>query len=109
MFELDGSETSWLVYADWLEDQGINASHIREALIVNTYCYEYSAERNDVGGNDAWLSDSPVGTTMMFSLEYVGTSMIPDSVGCTNRIHNEPGGKSSAWDNWACGGKLCLN
>ena len=29
-FHLDGSEISWLVYADWLEDQGINAQHIRQ-------------------------------------------------------------------------------
>lgn len=29
MFKLDGSETSWLVYADWLEDRGIDATCIR--------------------------------------------------------------------------------
>jgi hypothetical protein len=30
MFTVNGSETDWLVYADYLEDQGIDASHIRE-------------------------------------------------------------------------------
>jgi uncharacterized protein (TIGR02996 family) len=33
MFEIDGSETTWLVYADYLEDQGIDASHIREGVV----------------------------------------------------------------------------
>jgi hypothetical protein len=40
MFELDGSETSWLVYADWLEDQGIDAAHIRESVDINHFCHE---------------------------------------------------------------------
>ena len=31
-FKLDGSEITWLVYADWLEDQGINSQHIRESI-----------------------------------------------------------------------------
>jgi uncharacterized protein (TIGR02996 family) len=32
MFELNGSDTDWLVYADYLEDQGIDAAHIREGV-----------------------------------------------------------------------------
>lgn len=43
MFKLDGSQTSWLVYADWLEDQGIPASYIRELAkeeITQTWIYE---------------------------------------------------------------------
>ncbi len=32
MFDLDGSDISWLVYADYLEDQDIDASHIREEV-----------------------------------------------------------------------------
>lgn len=44
MFHLNGSQTSWLVYADWLEDQGIPASHIREMAkeeITNNFIYEH--------------------------------------------------------------------
>jgi hypothetical protein len=40
MFDLDGSETSWLIYADWLEDQGLDAEHIRMPWMFNDYCYE---------------------------------------------------------------------
>jgi hypothetical protein len=40
MFDLDGSETSWLVYADWLEDQGIEAAHIRTPGFVCQWCYD---------------------------------------------------------------------
>lgn len=43
-FKIDGSQTTWLVYADWLEDQGIPAQHIRDLAnyhIVNTWCFEY--------------------------------------------------------------------
>jgi hypothetical protein len=32
MFDLNGSDTDWLVYADYLEDQGIDATHIREGV-----------------------------------------------------------------------------
>ena len=31
-FKLNGSDTDWLVYADYLEDQGIDATHIREGV-----------------------------------------------------------------------------
>ena len=32
MFKIDGSEISWLVYADWLEDRGINSDFVRSAI-----------------------------------------------------------------------------
>ena len=35
MFKLDGSEISWLIYCDWLEDQDIDAKHIRALLEEN--------------------------------------------------------------------------
>ena len=45
MFKLDNSEISWLIYADWLEDQGIDASHIREELsndkVIRAWHWEY--------------------------------------------------------------------
>jgi hypothetical protein len=44
MFHLDNSEFSWLVYADWLEDQDIDATHIRSLVVeptTNDWCYEY--------------------------------------------------------------------
>lgn len=44
MFYLNGSDTNWLVYADYLEDQGIDATHIREGVaeqIINTWCFSY--------------------------------------------------------------------
>jgi hypothetical protein len=50
-FTIDGSETSWLVYADWLEDHDLNAAHIREPLFVNDFCYEFKAHNNEVGSN----------------------------------------------------------
>jgi hypothetical protein len=45
MIDLDGSETSWLVYADWLEDHDLDAAHIREPLFVNGWFFEF---------HDAW-------------------------------------------------------
>lgn len=55
MFKLDGSQTTWLVYADWLEDQGIPAAHIREAANEIPYLYEnnywdYSFRGNKMPG-----------------------------------------------------------
>ena len=46
MFKLDGSEVSWLVYADWLEDQDLPAQHIRDYFknipVINApNCLEY--------------------------------------------------------------------
>jgi uncharacterized protein (TIGR02996 family) len=41
VFDLDGSETSWLVYADWLEDQGLDASNIREPGEVNDWYFQH--------------------------------------------------------------------
>ena len=52
MFHLDGSQTTWLVYADWLEDQGIPASHIRDMAQsenVNHWFFEYSTLTFQVG------------------------------------------------------------
>jgi hypothetical protein len=41
MFHLDGSETSWLVYADWLEDHDYDATHIRSPGPVNEWVQPY--------------------------------------------------------------------
>lgn len=45
MFKLDGSQTSWLVYADWLEDQGIDSSQLRYCIanepVTNTFHWEF--------------------------------------------------------------------
>ena len=44
MFKLDGSEVSWLIYADWLEDQGLKSQYIRDRLNeiqINDWCFEY--------------------------------------------------------------------
>jgi hypothetical protein len=43
-FDLDGSETSWLVYADWLEDQGFDAAHIRMPIEIPIWYFV-----NDIG------------------------------------------------------------
>jgi hypothetical protein len=43
-FTLNGSDTDWLVYADYLEDQGIDSAHIREGVVdpqTNQFCKEY--------------------------------------------------------------------
>jgi hypothetical protein len=64
MFELDGSETSWLVYADWLEDHDYDAISIREYVpTVNSWTYEFY--RLGVGGK-------------YHSFSHVGTSCFPD-------------------------------
>jgi hypothetical protein len=33
MFDLNGSEVSWLIYADWLEDQDISSGNMRELAV----------------------------------------------------------------------------
>lgn len=41
MFELDGSHTSWLVYADFLDDHDLSSEGIREACVeINSFVYE---------------------------------------------------------------------
>ncbi len=48
MFELNGSETDWLVYAEYLEDQGIDAIHIREG-VVNPQTNQWMSESGTAG------------------------------------------------------------
>ena len=67
MIRLDGSQTSWLIYADWLEDQGIPANHIRDMAIdffSSGWFYEYTPNTiHRVGslGNSAIFMDFNVG------------------------------------------------
>ena len=78
MFKLDGSETGWLIYADWLEDQDINAKHIRETLsqLPTRYWevdfYTSSDEMYGVGASD--IVDNNPGGTENESFDRVGTS-----------------------------------
>ena len=56
MFKLDGSEISWLVYADWLEDQN-KPNFIRSLLSeyqLNNWCFEYTTLSSDVGSFCSW-------------------------------------------------------
>ena len=70
MFTLDGSENSWLVYADWLEDQDIDARHIREPLFVNNWRYEY---RSGAGvGSVSVVVGYVGGVGVVGSVGYVG-------------------------------------
>ena len=39
MFKTDGSQVSWLIYANWLEDRGINSDFVRQDLVGG---FEYS-------------------------------------------------------------------
>jgi hypothetical protein len=63
-FLLDGSETSWLVYADYLEDQGLDAKHIREPGIVNTWHFAYhksyvgSIDESEMIGSTGYFTSS---------------------------------------------------
>jgi uncharacterized protein (TIGR02996 family) len=50
IFHIDGSETSWLVYADWLEDQGFDARHIREPQFVHYWSYDFDPTNNESVG-----------------------------------------------------------
>ena len=78
MFHLDGSEISWLVYADWLEDQGLQANHIRENInfSVNNWIYErYWAVPFALSSDE----DRPDLQTRYHS---VGTSIYRKDVGC---------------------------
>ena len=97
MFIIDNSQISWLVYADWLEDQGIDASHIRnfETDLTNQWIYEedvnlfYTTNNgNYVGTRDYSLimeNQNPVqelaGISWLLNYE-VGTSdFMDDNVG----------------------------
>jgi hypothetical protein len=78
LFTIDGSETSWLVYADWLEDQGLDATHIREPVEVNWWYYhtpvgnrvgDWNHQReyylyNEVGAKTRFDSDNEVGSDL---------------------------------------------
>jgi hypothetical protein len=61
MFDLDGSETSWLVYADYLEDQDIDASHIRESIAnpcIDQWCQDSQGFNNSGVGVDSGVGNS---------------------------------------------------
>lgn len=54
MFKLDGSQTSWLVYADWLEDQEKPANHIRDLateIKISDWVYESPPDQAESIGN----------------------------------------------------------
>jgi hypothetical protein len=64
MFHLDGSETSWLVYADWLDDNDKISAHIREPMFVipsNTNWHSYEMVFNIVGSNWTKIGSEFVG------------------------------------------------
>jgi hypothetical protein len=83
MFRLDGSETSWLVYADWLEDQDLDARHIREPLFVNSWTYE----ANYNNGISAGTYETDVGTVSW-------------RVGCNGDVGSKSyNGAGSCWRN----------
>jgi hypothetical protein len=69
MFQLN-CETDWLVYADWLEDQGLDAAHIRTPGFVNNWCYENDKHYNGV--IDGYWND--VGTGLAGTLRERGIS-----------------------------------
>jgi hypothetical protein len=86
-------ETSWLVYADWLEDHDLDATHIREPGTVNAWHYE--SVDNSVGGYDFRYGLENVGTEhfycdneMNFLHEnYIGDGLLIIHVGglCSSR------------------------
>lgn len=81
-FHLNGSQISWMVYADWLEDQGIPANHIRELAInpiTNQFCFEYSfmsyacdyiIDRCSTVGSYGGDEGEKVGTNKLYNIEY---------------------------------------
>ena len=88
MFHLDNSEVSWLVYTDWLEDQGRDSQHIRDILneTPRHWCYEQLWDYNGVGNtapdlkmNSETIFGQSVGTwgdvhrVGTFYFDYVGT------------------------------------
>ena len=100
MFKLDGSEISWLVYADWLEDKGISANHIREFTnnpTTNQFHFEYSCmsyactctvDKFSAVGSYGGGEGEKVGTNRLYNVEYslcemqVGTAdWMGDNVG----------------------------
>ena len=80
MFHLDGSEISWLVYADWLEDHDIDSSHIRKFEQENcSWHYEYRNNRCVIGVGPI-VDVLDVGVPFSFILNSVGTGAT--EVGC---------------------------
>jgi uncharacterized protein (TIGR02996 family) len=59
MFDHDNSETSWLIYADWLQDQDIDSSNIREELIDPQTNQEYDGCFLFTGGLDILNYNKP--------------------------------------------------
>jgi hypothetical protein len=88
MFELNGSDTSWLVYADYLEDQDIDATHIREGLTEELrFFHEFIVgyQRWGVGG----------GSIHVGSLKYGGVANydnVNKDVGCIDLHRLQYGG-----------------
>ena len=85
-FHLDGSEISWLVYADWLEDQDKDSCGIRE-FSKEPIIYNWVADSlptdyfNLVGGRQPdWLKRNLenfalVGTTYITSIFIAGNNV----------------------------------
>ena len=111
MFYLDGSEISWLVYADWLEDQGRNGSFVRQMCVDlpggDHYFEIYDPEwhrvgtpfQNDnkpgrycldiweVGGGDWVIGEDYAGPRYVYQSEYPGTVQFPLGYSTLNDIY----------------------
>jgi hypothetical protein len=101
MFELDGSETSWLVYADWLEDQGLNAAHIRESAVVNDW-YHTLDMRDTVAVNEHYCSvgglTSRIGGIYSYEPDYwgkIGAAAAGGMIGGSFWFQNGVGGRGT--------------
>ena len=83
-FKLDNSEVSWLVYADWLEDQGSNGQDIRDLI----YDYKiYSELSFDLRSHIEWEIDHPGAGSKYINGSRVGPRLHHRQVGGLGRDH----------------------
>lgn len=99
MFKLDGSQTAWLIYADWLEDQNLPANFIREAAceIETNWWYREYLSGGGVGGGDfphiTWQVGNSVGASSSNRfMNYVGVINFSGTRTCGSETFGTIGG-----------------
>ena len=94
MFKIDGSEVCWLIYADWLDEQGLRGEWVRSWFV--DYGYEFN-DKDIFEPTNHWNVGERSGRVVGGLIENnVGSEASSDCVG-SNDLCQVPNGCGTVW------------